>query len=235
MKTLIAVTFLACGNILHAQEPVNDPYFPAPRQINLGLLITYSPVTPPPAIIADATYGITPRFSVGLVGGTTGALGLYGMKLNAQLFRAEQFRMLFRMLSVYYPERNGPFLFDRSYKYVMPWMLSMAVTDLEWKNKKNVRFSLGAGVLETHCIDDMRMWFNPNHDHHALADDGKMGDEKLIDVFMTLQAAVSIPVTQRFTCRAESFAVFNRNGLIRREVFKVTFPVNTYLSLIYSL
>ncbi|HEY0739978.1 MAG TPA: hypothetical protein VGD40_00900, partial [Chryseosolibacter sp.] len=183
MKTLIAIAFVACSNLVHAQERVHDPYFPAKRHWNVGVLLTYSPVTPPPAIIADVAYGVTPGFSLGVVGGTTGALGLYGMKLNAQVYRGKQVRMLFRMLSVYYPERNGPFLFDRSNKYVMPWMLSMAVADLEWRSKTNFRYSFGAGALETHCIDDMKMWFNPKHDHHALADDGEMGDEKLIDVF----------------------------------------------------
>jgi len=244
MKTIIIFLLLISGQVSVAQRLGkdrflnNDPHFPAQGKFNGTLLSTYSSVSPPPVLIGDVMYGISKRFSLGVVGGTTGSLGLYGLKLNASLVEVKNFRFLFRFMSVYYPERNGTFLFDKDDEYVMPWMLTMAMFDAEWHLKKGIRWSIGMGLMETHCIEDMKMWFGIEHDHlvHE-GNDGHVGEVdsgSLIDVFNTIQASVSIPLSRRFTLRPEVIAVFRGTDLIEKGQWKVTFPVNPYLSLTYS-
>lgn len=243
MKALILTLALLAAKVTMAQVFYtnrtfkNDPHFPTRGRFNGTLLTTYSSVSPPPVLIGDVMYGITHRFSVGAVGGTTGSLGLYGLKVNLSLVEAKQFKVLFRFMSVYYPERDGTFLFDKDDEYVMPWMLSMAVVDAEWRLPNGIRWSVGMGLMETHCINDMKMWLGMEHDHSQHAEDGHVGavdSGALIDVFNTVQASISIPLSKRFTLRPEVIAVFKGTELIEKGQWKVTFPVNPYLSLIYS-
>lgn len=235
----VSAHFTRGQNLQSRQIFTNDPHFPVKGRFNSTLLTTYSSVAPPPVLIGDVMYGITNRFSAGFVGGTTGALGLFGIKLNVALYDQSDFKILFRFMSVYYPERNGTFLFDRKDKYMMPWMLSMAVVDAEWKIANKVRWSIGMGLMETHCIEDMKMWFGFEHDHSVHGeDDGHMGEldsGELIDLFNTMQASMSIPLSARLTVRPEVIAVFRGTRLIEKEQWKVTFPINPYLSFIYSL
>ena len=240
MKTLVASVLLMTAVTCFAQfegKFRNDPHIPARRNFSGSLLTTYSSANPPPILIGDVMYGISDRFSLGITGGTTGSLALYGIKLNASVFQREYFRVLFRFTSIYYPERNGTFLFDKNELYVMPWMLSMAVTDAEFRSKKGMRWTIGMGLLETHCINDMKMWFGMPHDHSHHAEDGHMGElesGELIDVFNTIQGSVSIPLSKRFTLRTEVIAVFRGTELIEKGQWKVGFPINPYISVTYS-
>jgi len=244
MKTSIIFLLLISTRISVAQYSDSlqlfnhDPHFPAKGRFNGTLLSTYSSVSPPPVLIGDVMYGITNRFAMGMVGGTTGSLGLYGIKLNAALYEQTNFKVLFRFMSVYYPERDGMFLFDKDDEYVMPWMLSMALVDAEWRTKNGIRWSVGMGLMETHCIEDMKMWFGIEHDHSMHVDDdghvGEVDSGSLIDIFNTVQFSVSLPISKRFTLRPEVIAVFRGTDLIEKGQWKVTFPVNPYLSLTYS-
>lgn len=83
-----------------AQNP-QDPHFPPKHRFHGGVITTYSGVTPPPVWIADVTYGISDRFALGIVGGTTGALALYGIKFNALLFQQNNFQTIFTMTGIY--------------------------------------------------------------------------------------------------------------------------------------
>ena len=74
----------------------------------------------------------------------------------------------------------------------MPWFLTMAVIDGEWKLRNRIRINAGIGLMENHCLDDMKMWFDKNHDHHDMGHDGEL-EGSLIDVFTTLQAGVAVP------------------------------------------
>ncbi len=225
--TAVALVALSQENPVYKEEST-DPLFPHKQKFNAGVLFTYSGITPPPAIIADVTYGVSRKLSLGIVGGTTGALAVYGLKMNAVLFQKKDFRSVIRMISDYYPERNGTFLFDKSQKQVMPWMLSMGVVDAEWKSEKGIRWSLGMGAIETHCVEDMKMWFHSIHKHMGET------DEKFFDVFFTLQGSVSIPVSKKLFIRPEVFAVFREGKLIKRNEFKVAFPINPYVNFIYT-
>lgn len=117
----------------------------------------------------------------------------------------------------------------------MPWMLSMALVDAEWKATKGIRWSLGMGLLETHCVEDMKMWFG--HEHHHDHIDGHVGETdsgSLIDVFNTVQGSLATPLSKRITLRLEVIAVFRGAELIEKGQWKVIFPVNPYLGIIYS-
>jgi hypothetical protein len=54
----------------------------------------------------------------------------------------------------------------------------------------------------------MKMWFDPNHDHHDMHNGELEGS--LIDIFTTLQAGVSTPLSQRLTLKLEAIAVFHK-------------------------
>lgn len=238
MKKIITIIFCAIANLASAQERSleidrHDALFPGRKNFNAGILLTYTPVAPPPVLIGEVTYGISNRLTVGIVGGTTGALALYGGKINAVLVQRENFRASFRMLSLYYPERNGKFLFDRREKYVMPWMLSMAVIDGEWKLKNGIRFSGGAGVLETHCMAGLKMWMKGYHSRSELGG-SPIEFAEFLDLFTVAHTSVSVPLTRRLTLRPEVFTVFKNGRLIKREEFRVALPVNAYVGLTYS-
>lgn len=233
MKTLAILTFLAIAHWGFGQERnrdqknENDALFPAPRKINLGMITTYTGTTPPPVFIADVTLGVSRKFSIGMVGGTTGALALYGLRFNAILFQQNNFRGVFRMNAIYYPGRDGKFLFDQSIKYVMPWMFTMGIADAEWSTKGGTRWSVGIGYLETHCIDGMMKLLHLSNDVD--------GDKELpFQLYNVLHGGVSIPLSKRLTLRPEVVVVMRGfNVIVKTPDTKVS-PFNPYLNLVYS-
>ncbi len=225
---LVAITPLsfAQGNQLH-QKNQNDPLFPARRKINMGVITTYTGTTPPPVFIADVTYGVSNKFSVGMVGGTTGALALFGLRVNAILFQQNNFRGVFRMNAIYYPGRDGKFLFDQSIQHVMPWMFTMGIADAEWKTKGGTRWSLGFGYLETHCIDGMMKFFH-------LSNEIDEDDELPFQFYGVLHGGVSIPLSNRLTLRPEVVVVMRGFSVIEKTPDSKVSPFNPYLNLVYA-
>ena len=207
----------------------NDPYFPGKHKFSTGLLTTYrGSSVPAPVMIGEVTYGVSNRFSLGLVGGTTGTASLVALKLAAGLHQHENFRLLYRMSIIYYPERNGTFLFDRSNQYIMPWMLSMGLLDAEWRMKSGLRWSVGMGLLETHCVDQMmHLILNQKHGH----EDGE--NEQSFKLFNTVQTSVSIPLSKKLTLRPEAIIIFQGTQLVIGGEHKVR-PLNIYLNLVYT-
>jgi hypothetical protein len=225
---LISILFFRS---LHAQpinpkasRSFNDPNFPMKGRFNAGVIATYTNATPPPAIIADATYGLTRRIGVGVMAGTTGALGVAGIKINALLLEMNQLQLSSRTVIVYYPERDGKFLFDRKDKKVMPWMLSMTTVDAEIRRRNGMRFSLGMGLLETHCIEGMKKYFW-----------GTSEESKVVpfEFFQTVQGSVSIPLSGKIIFRPEVILIMKEGKRIEPNVFRVS-PVNPYLKFIYT-
>ena len=225
MVLLLSVFFSTVNaQVIPNRVNFNDPNFPSKRKFNAGVLATYTGIVPPPAIVGDVTYGVSSKIAVGVLGGTTGALALAGLKLNATLIRKNNFKVMYRMITIYYPERKGKFLFDRKDKFVMPWMLSMGAIDGEWVSKNGTRYSLGVGMLETHCIEGMKKYFWGHSDEKKVMP---------FEIFNTAQASVSIPVSKKLTLRPEIITVMKGTTLIKRGEFKV-FPINPYLKLIYT-
>lgn len=205
-------------------ENRHDPDFPGRKEFNAGVMTTYSNISPPPAILVDVTYGVRDRFSVGVIGGTTGAQSLAGVKLNAGIMQHGDFRMNYRMVIIYYPGRNGEYLFDHSDQHIVPWMLSMAVIDAEWRTSRGIRWSVGMGLLETHCVEGMKRFFNKTVDESRTMP---------FEFFHTVQGSASFPVSNRLTIRPEVFLVMKDARLVRSGDFKVH-PVNPFIKLIYT-
>jgi hypothetical protein len=226
---LIGILFLKTLNAQSIPEQphsknLHDPNFPTPRTFNAGLITTYAGTTPPPALVGDITYGFSKRLAFGILGGTTGAIALAGIKINAAFVQKNQFAINYRMIIIYYPQRNGKFMFDRRDKEVMPWMLSMAAIDAEIKTGKGIRYSLGVGLLETHCVEGMKKYFW-----------GKSEESKVspFELFQTLQGSVSLPISNKLTFRPEVIAIMKDGNLIGSGVFHVS-PINPYLKFIYT-
>lgn len=232
MKTLPIFIVVLAGHTAFGQPevPEADPHFPGAGRFHTSALMSYSNSVPSPAVIGDLMYGVTPRTSLGITAGTTGALALYGIRWHQALLSGERVRLISRFVTVYYPERDGRFLFDRTHKRVMPWMLTMGNLDAEVRFRNGVRMNTGIGMMETHCVEDMKMWFNPDHDMHETVEP----EESFIDIFTTAQLGVSVPLSRRLTARFESVAVFHKLRLIKKNEFKVTFPINPYVNIIYS-
>ena len=224
MKTIVGLLILAIVNLSFAQS--NDPLFPRVRKFNAGIISTYTG-NPPPVAIVDLTYGLSKKVSIGIVGGTTGQLALAGLRVNAILFQKENFRTLFRWNAIYYPGRDGKFLFDNSTQHVMPWMFTMGVADAEWKTKNGTRWSIGFGYLETHCIDGMMKLMHLSND-----DDGK--DDLPLQFYNVLHGGVSIPMTKRIFIRPEVVVVMRGFEVIQKTKESKVSPINPYINLVYT-
>jgi len=225
MKITFAAILIAV-NWATAQD--NDPHLAAFKKLNVGAITSYNSFAPPPVLIGDVTYGISKRVSLGIVGGTQGSLALVGPKVNVLVAQpSNNFRVLFRFLSIYYPERNGKFLFDRNNKHVLPWMLSMAFFDAEWKTQRGIRWSLGMGGFETHCVDGMIALLSGEKDHDNEKD-------MPMELFNTVQASMSVPVSKRLIFRIETILVLKGYQLIPFDVYKVASPVNPFINFIYK-
>ena len=225
MSILLIVSFFQDTKAQTMATAANDPYFPGRHKFSVGLITTFrGSSVPAPVMIGDVTYGISNRFSLGVVGGTTGTLSLVAMKLAANLYEHKNFRLLGRMSMIYYPERKGAFLFDKTQQNIMPWMLNMGLVDGEWKMKNGLRWSIGMGLIETHCIDGMM-----NFLFHSKGDeDGDLPFE----FFNTVQTSLSIPLSRKLVLRPEAIMVFQGTKFVSGDDHKVG-PLNIYLNLVY--
>ena len=225
MIILLIVSFFQEAKAQTLTASGTDPYFPGRHRFSAGFITTYrGSSVPAPVMIGDVTYGISNRFSLGIVGGTTGTLSLVAAKVAANLYEYKKFRLLYRMSMIYYPERKGTFLFDQSNQNVMPWMLTMGFFDGEWRMKSGLRWAVGMGLLETHCIDGMM-----NFLFHSKGDeDGDLPFE----FFNTVQTSLSIPLSKKFVLRPEAIMVFQGKKFVSGNEHKVA-PLNIYLNLVY--
>ncbi len=227
MFILLMVSFLQDASAQAPDQPGNDPYLPYKHKFNAGLITTYrGSAVAAPVLIGEVNYGVSNRVALGVVGGTTGTFSLIAVKLAAGLYQKENFRLLYRMSIIYYPERNGTFLFDKTKQNIMPWMLSMGLVDAEWKMKNGIRWSVGMGLLETHCVDGMMnlVFGRPIE---------KEEDELPFELFNTVQTSISIPLSRKLILRPETILNFQGTKLVASHIHKVA-PVTIYLNLVYT-
>ncbi len=229
MKTImIAIMMMQLFQpaIAQVRKYNNDPYLPGKHNFSAGLITTYRGSSiAAPVLIVDLTYGVSRRTSLGLVGGTTGTLTVIAGKLATSFLERDNFRMLYRMSIIYYPERDGTYLFDQSKQQVMPWMLTMGFLDAEWKTKSGIRWAIGAGLLETHCIDGMMSFLRGEFEEEE--------GELPFEWFTTIQSSVSLPLSKKFTLRPEVITVFQGTSLVSGDQHKVA-PLNIYVNLVYN-
>ena len=227
---MVVMFIVACFQEVIAQGSEkfqNDPHFPGRHNFNAGIYTTYrGSSAAAPVLIGEFNYGLKKRFSLGLIGGTTGTLGLLGVRMAVGVYQKENFRLLYRMSIIYYPERHGTFLFDKTNKHVMPWMLSMGFLDAEWRTGKGIRWSIGMGLIETHCVDGMMNLLG------RTPGPGEEADLEL-EVFNTIQGSVAIPLSKRFTLRPEAIAALSGVQFVSGDDHKVT-PLYLYLHLVYT-
>ena len=227
MSIMLILSLFQDANAQGEDRFKNDPYFPGKHKFTAGVITSYTGTTPPPVLIADVTYGVSNKFSFGIVGGTTGNLALCGFRLHANLLEHNNFRLLYRMTNIYYFERNGTFLFDKTNKQVMPWMLTLGMLDAEWRFDSGIRWSIGPGFLETHCIDGMMNLLT------GRTPSPKEKEEELeFELFNTIQTSVSIPLSKKFTFRPEVITVWDGVQLVSGNGHKVR-PLYIYLNLVY--
>jgi hypothetical protein len=229
MVILFVLSFFQNASAQAGDRFQNDPYFPARHRFSAGLITTYRGSSiPAPVAIGEITYGVNNRFSVGVVGGTIGTLGLVGVRLAGNFYQKNNFRLLGHISIIYYPERNGTFLFDSSSKHVMPWILSMGFLDAEWKLKGGIRLSAGMGLLETHCVDGMMDLFSGHTDS---AEEKKK--ELPFELYNAVRTSVSIPLSKRFTLQPEAITVMKGARIVSAGERKVA-PLYLYLHLVYT-
>ena len=208
-------------------EVVNDHLFPSKGRSAIGF-ITSIPLKKLPIAVVEFTHGVSNRFSIGLIGGTTGVLALYGVRINALLLQREKFRMYFRMPIIYYPERKGTFLFDKEHKEVEPWMLSSSAVNAEWETEKGLKWSLGIGIVETFCFS-IKGIFKKEIDIHETP--------TMLRVFNTFGGSVSIPFCEKWMFQLEIIAAMNGLKLSQKNDFPSGggSPINPLFTISYSL
>ena len=88
--------------------------------------------------VAEYAYGVTDRFTVGVLGGFTPAVEGYGVRLRGVVFqKTERYRVYFCTPIVYYPRLSGG----------DPWWLARPNLNFEWVNKRNIRYKFGGSLF----------------------------------------------------------------------------------------
>lgn len=195
--------------------------------------------TPPPIMIGELSYGFSGRFTGGVLAGTTGVVGFYGVKVNYLMYSGKKFRLHFRMPVVYYPKRSGKFLFDRRNITIEPWMLSLASVSGEWRTKKNIRYLFGIGAVETHCAASMwgvlHKWGILRKAHgHALTEIHETSPS-MLGVFNTFHAGILVPLGKKWIFGSEIVMVMNGFNFSQKNEFRGGFPVNPLFQLYYQI
>ena len=103
----------------------------------------------------------------------------------------------------------------------------MGLMDAEWKFANGIRWSIGPGFLETHCVDGMMNLITGSKP-------GPGEEEELLglEVFGTIQTTVSIPLSKKFTLRPEVITVWDGVQLVSGDTHQVR-PLYIYLNLVY--
>ena len=163
--------------------------------------------------VAEYAYGISDRFSLGLIVGQTPKIAGYGLRIRGIVFQKnESFRMFVRAPILYYPQTKklgGE-----------PWFLTWPVVGGEWKLRSGVRLSVGGGFVAAACANDLLGLATAKHspDAHATAnyeherqhhhedsdDSGFMGG-----LWNTFHVGAAIPLSNRIVLQSEISVVMS--------------------------
>lgn len=88
--------------------------------------------------VAEYAYGVTNRFTVGVLGGLTPAVEGYGVRMRGVVYQKNDFyRVYFCTPVIYYPTLSGG----------DPWWLARPNINFEWVTKSNVRYKVGGSAI----------------------------------------------------------------------------------------
>lgn len=200
---LALLTALAVSSVSLSQEGIDhrDHLFAASGRS----MVTVSTGIPYVGI-AEYAYGVSDRFSLGVVAGLTPNVEGYGVRIRAILSQpSESFRVYFRAPLFYYPKTR-----DLGGD---PWILTWPVLSGEWALSSGERVSVGGGFIVASCFDSFARKFGLQSE--------KQGDEMeegfMGGVWNTVHAGAAFPVSQNLMFQAEASYVMHGVGFANRD------------------
>jgi hypothetical protein len=235
---LLVILFISSqttnAQVLTQSESSLDYLFPKKKStmIMLGTGIPY-------VGIAEISYGISNRFSIGIMAGTTPIVPGYGIRVKSILFQKNQnFRIFFKAPILYYPKTKG--------LGGEPWFLTRPSLNAEWKFDSGIRVSAGIGLVAAACANDllglehpheeMKLDSHADHDHHhemmpssmVKDDEGFMGA-----TWNTIQTGIAIPLSKKMMFQSE-FSLVLDGISIADDAWIGKVPVILFLGVSYS-
>ena len=140
--------------------------------------------------IAEYSYGISDKFTAGVLAGRTPTDAGYGLRIRGVVFQGdEDFRVHFRMPVIYYPTLKG--------KRGEPWLLAWPVVSAEWKLNSGTRLSVGGGVIGASCVASL------------LGKEEEDEEGFMNGLWNTLQFGVAVPLKSNLAFQAEVAGVLS--------------------------
>lgn len=154
--------------------------------------------------IADYTYGVSNRFAVGIVAGSTPIGPGFGLRPRGILYqKRENFRIHLKSPLLYYPKDMQ--------KGKDPWLLAWPTISGEWRANSGTRWSAGGGVVGAACVNEL--FGSEAHDrdhhegdppHHPHPEGGSAAENEIMSgVWNTVHAGVTTPVNDRLVFQSE--------------------------------
>ncbi len=162
--------------------------------------------------IAEYSYGISEKFSLGVIFGTTPVLIGYGLRVKAVLYqRSDDFRVVMKTPLIYYPKTK-----DLGGD---PWILAWPSANAEWKFENGARVWTGIGIVGAACVNYL---FGIEKDHHSENHNDPNhlmeSDKVMADLWGTLSIGYSDRLSSNISYMIEVAPVFKQ--------FKLANPIN---------
>ncbi len=98
--------------------------------------------------IAEYAYGVSDRFTIGVLIGSTPIIPGYGIRLRNVLYsNGSDKRIYLRTPLLYYPQTKG--------LGGEPWLLTWPAVNFEKRTNSGLRWSYGVGVVAAACVNDL--------------------------------------------------------------------------------
>ena len=155
--------------------------------------------------IAEYAYGVSDRFSLGLIAGQTPKVTGYGLRVRAIIYQKnESFRLFVRAPVFYYPKTKG--------LGGEPWFLTWPVVGVEWRLNSGVRVSVGGGFVAAVCANALLGLKNGEHVHaDGLPAGHDHEDEEgfMSGLWNTFHVGIAVPVSKRIMFQSEVSVVMS--------------------------
>ena len=206
-KHILKLMVLLTINIVTAraqQQPIgiNGHLFPA-RGKSMVTVATGIPYIG----IAEYAYGISDRFSTGIIVGQTPKVAGYGLRIRGIIYhKNESFRLFVRAPILYYPKTKG--------LGGEPWFLTRPVISGEWKLDSGIRLSVGGVFVGAACANSLLGVVNDEHSHDvdvvpALEHDHDNETGFMGGLWNTFHAGIAVPVSKKIVFQLEVSVVMS--------------------------